>query len=239
MGAFAFAAVLILIGLLSFSFMFRPGRASHEASTPEVVEATATPAVSEGLDLPPEPNVLGADRPSQATTVEQAAPENDSRNTFVVVVKPKQTLRQISLRYLGWFDSNLVEEIRQLNPEITDPNQIGIGQRIRLPRILHGRLVAWRRWRDWQAGYQQHRRPGGQDGSVRALHAFAFPAVERPEKLGAQHRSASRDLLQGCTYQRRYRACDTVCAAKSGCRRGLGPGHERCRHQALRIEENL
>ena len=132
-GAFAFAGVLILIGLFSFSSMLRPGRASHEASTPEVVEATAAPAVSEGLDLPPEPNVLGADRPSQATAVEQAAPENDSRNSFVVVVEPKQTLRQISLRYLGRFDSKLVEEIRQLNPGITDPNQIEIGQRIRLP----------------------------------------------------------------------------------------------------------
>src|SRR2546427_2912067 len=85
---------------------------------------------------------IGHPRPPRSS---RQPPENDSRNSFVVVVEPKQTLRQISLRYLGRFDSKLVEEIRQLNPGITDPNQIEIGQRIRLPlrsRTSGGRSLA-------------------------------------------------------------------------------------------------
>ena len=40
--------------------------------------------------------------------------------------------------------------------------------------VLHGGLVARRRWRYRQAGHQQHRRPGRQDRRVRALHASHF-----------------------------------------------------------------
>ena len=49
-------------------------------------------------------------------------------------------------------------------------------------RLLHGGLVARRRWRDRQAGHQQHRGPGRQDGGLRALHAVALPAVERARR---------------------------------------------------------
>ena len=50
-----------------------------------------------------------------------------------------------------------------------------------------GGLVARRRWRDRQAGNQQHRRPGRQDRGVRPVHAVALPAVERTQDLRAQH----------------------------------------------------
>jgi LysM domain-containing protein len=53
--------------------------------------------------------------------------------TLTVVVQPNQTLSQITLRYLGRFDLKLLEEICQLNPDLKDPNIIGVGQRIRLP----------------------------------------------------------------------------------------------------------
>jgi LysM repeat protein len=53
--------------------------------------------------------------------------------TNVVEVKPGQTLRQISLCYFGRYDGNMVEEIRALNPRITDPNHIKTGQQIVLP----------------------------------------------------------------------------------------------------------
>jgi hypothetical protein len=52
-----------------------------------------------------------------------------------VVVEPKETLSQISLRYLGRFDANLYKEICGLNPELVDPNLIHAGQQIKLPGL--------------------------------------------------------------------------------------------------------
>jgi hypothetical protein len=52
---------------------------------------------------------------------------------LTVIVRPKQNLRQICLHYLGRYDSNLVNEIRKLNPQLKDPNHVQAWQRLRLP----------------------------------------------------------------------------------------------------------
>ena len=51
----------------------------------------------------------------------------------VVIVQPHDDLRRICLRYVGWYDARLVSKIRELNPELTDPNHITVGQHIVLP----------------------------------------------------------------------------------------------------------
>jgi len=50
----------------------------------------------------------------------------------MVLVEPRQTLRQICLRYLGRYSLRIVQEIQALNSGL-DPNHIEIGQQIRLP----------------------------------------------------------------------------------------------------------
>jgi general secretion pathway protein A len=59
---------------------------------------------------------------------------NDSE-TIKVVVQSGETLRQIAFRTLGHDSGKLVEQIRQLNPTLTDPDHIVVGQEIRLPRL--------------------------------------------------------------------------------------------------------
>jgi type II secretory pathway predicted ATPase ExeA len=51
----------------------------------------------------------------------------------IVVVAPQQDLRQICLHYLGYYDLELIEDIRRLNPLLVDPNRILVGQRLRMP----------------------------------------------------------------------------------------------------------
>jgi type II secretory pathway predicted ATPase ExeA len=51
-----------------------------------------------------------------------------------VTVNAQQTLSAISVDKLGHYDSDVLREIQNLNPEITDPNLIHPGQRIVLPR---------------------------------------------------------------------------------------------------------
>jgi hypothetical protein len=51
----------------------------------------------------------------------------------IVVVKPRKTLYRICIEHFGRFDRDLVRQIRALNPRITNPRIIAIGQRIVLP----------------------------------------------------------------------------------------------------------
>ena len=50
-----------------------------------------------------------------------------------ITVEPSQTLRTLALRYLGECDEKSLQEIRMLNPGLTDPNLIHPGQKIRIP----------------------------------------------------------------------------------------------------------
>lgn len=57
-----------------------------------------------------------------------------SSSNLIVVAEPRQSLEEISLRYLGRFDQELFEEICALNPGLKDPHQIEAGRLILLPR---------------------------------------------------------------------------------------------------------
>ena len=103
-------------------------------------------------------------------------------------------------------------------------------------------MVDWSRGADGVIGKQginSIEDLAGQDSRVRAVHALAFPALERTEEFRAQHGAAERDLRQGGTHQGRHRTGDTVRPTESGCRRRVGSRHERRRGQAQRLKENL
>lgn len=52
---------------------------------------------------------------------------------LTVVAGPDQTLREISLLYLGQYNSKVLDAICSLNPELKNPDHIEAGQLIRLP----------------------------------------------------------------------------------------------------------
>ena len=52
----------------------------------------------------------------------------------LVIVEPQQTLAEISRRYLGEYNLANVRKLLALNPSLTNPDHIEIGQQIRLPR---------------------------------------------------------------------------------------------------------
>jgi general secretion pathway protein A len=60
--------------------------------------------------------------------VTAVAPEQN-----LVVVEPQQTLAAISRRYLGEYSPAAVAKLRALNPRLTNPDHIEVGQQIRLP----------------------------------------------------------------------------------------------------------
>lgn len=69
---------------------------------------------------------LGAIQPKAAMPASTPA--------LTIVVGPQQTLSELSVSYLGRFDPESLGRIRELNPQLSDPNRIFVGQHIRLPQ---------------------------------------------------------------------------------------------------------
>jgi len=112
------AAVAILtllgVGVISRSFGRQVKAASRAAETPlqRPVQQTVEPTLA------------------QANTTPQAI---SSLQFLIVAVGPNDTAREISLRYLGRFDDEILAQIKALNPELKDLNQMAPGQLLRLP----------------------------------------------------------------------------------------------------------
>jgi type II secretory pathway predicted ATPase ExeA len=56
-----------------------------------------------------------------------------SVRSFTYVVQPKDTLRELCVSMLGRYDNAVRAEIRQLNPQLKNPEHLNPGQEIRLP----------------------------------------------------------------------------------------------------------
>jgi general secretion pathway protein A len=123
-GAVALASILSLGTLYLF------------ASFPRFVQSGQATTGSGSYDASPNsPAPLGPAHSAEVLPAAYAADPQDtgSAQVLTVVARPGQSLKDISLLYVGHFDSRLFDEIHTLNPELRDPSQIEAGQLIRLP----------------------------------------------------------------------------------------------------------
>ena len=129
-----------------FSGSFVPLTKSHGPTgpiLPPTVSATPPPDNSAvlggaaiGPSVPTLPLTVSAPTPPDKSAVVDGAASDtvpSGNPTVVVEVEPSQTLEQVSVSHFGRFDNKLLQEIRALNPRITDPDHIETGQRIILP----------------------------------------------------------------------------------------------------------
>jgi hypothetical protein len=49
------------------------------------------------------------------------------------VIQPKDTLRDLCVVIVGRYDRNVLSEIRELNPNLKNPDDLDVGQEIRFP----------------------------------------------------------------------------------------------------------
>ena len=64
----------------------------------------------------------------------RADPQGRTRvRVLTVMASRKETIKDISIRYVGDFDQDLFDEIRSLNPTLKDPDHLEDGQLIRIP----------------------------------------------------------------------------------------------------------
>ena len=92
---------------------------SAQAAAPPAAPAPQTNATP-AQDPPPEPTLpsVPAEKPVRA---------------FTYVVQHKDTLSSLCRAVLGRYDSNVLSKVRELNPDLKNPNELEVGQEIRLP----------------------------------------------------------------------------------------------------------
>jgi type II secretory pathway predicted ATPase ExeA len=114
---------LVVAGILWYPSLLRlgfPGQAIAAAAASISKPAAKAPAAAKIVSEDP-------------LTLYPAAPqETGAGQVLTVMAEPGQSLKDVSLRYLGKFDYEIFEEIRALNPELKDPDHLAGGQLIRL-----------------------------------------------------------------------------------------------------------
>jgi type II secretory pathway predicted ATPase ExeA len=135
------AAACIAIGMGIFSFFpSRIDRSIQESSEAWVSIRNSAALIrgllavkSDSMAQPSTLNVQAAGLPNSDAAQFSAPGNNVEINT--VIVQPGETLRHIILRHMGKYNGGTIERIRELNPAITNFDEIETGQVIRLPRV--------------------------------------------------------------------------------------------------------
>jgi nucleoid-associated protein YgaU len=118
----AILVVILLSGTLLLALLGRSE--SRHALTPATFDSSSNALGS----------IITTDRSEGPAPNYDAAPlDTGNGQVLTVVAGPQQTLKDLSLRYLGHFDSELSEKIRSLNPGLKDPDHLEAGQLIRIP----------------------------------------------------------------------------------------------------------
>lgn len=88
------------------------------------------------------PSILGHLRPTRVkaspavggpSIATQSAGMSRPVRVLTVMAGRQETIKDISIRFVGRFDEDLFEEIRKLNPDLKDPDHLDDGQLIRIP----------------------------------------------------------------------------------------------------------
>jgi general secretion pathway protein A len=116
----ATAVLLVLCALAAVWFSGSWVPWSHAATDDHSADQKVAPI------LAPSPPIAD---PGESTGTRAAA----NATPFEVTVKPDQTLRDIAMQYLGGFDQKRLHQIQALNPKLTDPDHIEVGQNLWLP----------------------------------------------------------------------------------------------------------
>lgn len=112
------------------------GKAEGSQSFP-----SASPLLEKSTETSTEtgPSPLIGEKSAESPAVEraQSTPTNRASSTtelVTVAVQPGDTLYRIALRTMGQANDSLLEQIQDLNPSVTNPDHIEVGQEIRLPQ---------------------------------------------------------------------------------------------------------
>jgi type II secretory pathway predicted ATPase ExeA len=125
--ATALAALLVLASLFLFPTVRRHlGTQLDRVFSGRIMPLAKAPSLRRPIAPPPASTTTPARQNVIAEPVARGAIPSGNP-TVVVEAKPWHTLRQISVSYFGRYDQKLIQEIRALNPQITNINHLETG----------------------------------------------------------------------------------------------------------------
>jgi hypothetical protein len=126
------AVVLLAIGGLGIILGTRTRSATIQPAAVSDLKATNSER-AQGPDLLSERPLTGSVTGQPSASNPQTSAGKSSIESFTYVIQPKDTLRDLCVSMLGRYDRNVLSEIRELNPELKNPDLLEVGQEVRLP----------------------------------------------------------------------------------------------------------
>jgi type II secretory pathway predicted ATPase ExeA len=129
-----FQTMVLLLALCSLGVYWgtRTRPATAQPSTLHTLNS-ASSAASPSLGAPSDRRVASTSDVLPSPANPRAVAEKASVQSFAYVIQPKDTLRDLCVSMLGRYDSDVLSEIRELNPNLRNPDHLDVGQEIRLP----------------------------------------------------------------------------------------------------------
>ncbi|HKV60703.1 MAG TPA: AAA family ATPase [Candidatus Acidoferrum sp.] len=127
------SAVVVILVFAAIFFTRRPQAKAVRSDAAMGMESSRATPPAQHADPPP---TRSADpKPADPPVVQKPAVDPPAKHAayFVYAVQPKDTLHDICMSGLGSYDPTVLAEVRKLNPELRNPNQLEVGQQIRLP----------------------------------------------------------------------------------------------------------
>lgn len=129
---FQTSAVSLLLCSMAIYAAGRGGsRAVRQQAATDAKSASTAAAANRVIAANSRDPIKAQDPP--AAVVSQNVPARKSDNSFAYVVQQNDTLRDLCISTLGRYDSTILSEIRELNPDLKNPDHLATGQEIRLP----------------------------------------------------------------------------------------------------------
>jgi general secretion pathway protein A len=127
-------AAMILLGLCVGLGMTRYANLTALRSIPIVTRDTGLTSEKVRPTDKPSGNNQQVQLPAlENSTVQSQNSGSGQLNLMKVTVAPGDTLEAIVTNHLGSYNGSILQEVRALNPRITDPNHIETGRTLRLP----------------------------------------------------------------------------------------------------------
>lgn len=126
------ALLTVAISGLLIYFGARNPWAAHR---PAIQKGAATSQETPRMDSQPA-NIQPVEVQMDTQKDAPAPASNDDDSTFLLEVRPNDTLSKLCERAVGRYDAGVFQEIQKLNWNLWDPDHIEVGQQIRFPRQL-------------------------------------------------------------------------------------------------------